>query len=62
LRNFQGHRVTFLRVLQDVDTGEDLRRVSQNRRNWVANSRIGDQIHRVVRRSGWDVPNGGGAG
>ena len=33
LRNFKGRRVGFLRVLQDVDTYQDLLAVSQNRRN-----------------------------
>lgn len=32
LRNFKGYRLDFLRVLQDVDTHQDLLVVSQNRR------------------------------
>ncbi|HEX5327443.1 MAG TPA: TIGR04282 family arsenosugar biosynthesis glycosyltransferase [Acetobacteraceae bacterium] len=43
LRNFAGRRVACLRVLHDVDTAEDFRRVSQNRPNWIANSRAGDR-------------------
>jgi uncharacterized protein len=40
LRNFPGRRVALIRVLQDVDTAEDFRRLSQNRHN--AGSRTGD--------------------
>ena len=60
LRNFRGRRVAFLRVLQDVDTAEDLRGLSQKCRNRLpSHGLVTDNGH--VRDPEWREPNGGAA-